>query len=481
MIMRSYQLTRAWATSAILLAVPAVLFGQAKLSLPNGAIGKNLQAFATVGLSAPAPAAGVEITLRSSDTARLLLSRTPLEKGSETLTLKVGAGFRESPEFWLQGQSADGKVSCRASADGYAEGVGEITLTPSAIILSGPFGGDSFQSVTGGPPVKLTLKSVRLDSAGKVAEEQTLAVAPALDVKVISSNGKVGGVQSESIPMKIGTSSTHLEFQTTQEGETTLSATVPDGFSSLVNGGTVTAKILTPGLALSDFLTIGRDLQVAGVLSLGALSPADDFTVTLTSSDPSHLLLSDSATKVGSGTLTIPVRKGGSGATYYLQALQGSGTITYTATARGFRSRTATVTLSPSGIVLTPASQGPPDEAQVMRKDPGEGTHTVSADLRKGSRTPLVAWTVQLDPITRRAADITVQPLRAGVTVKVPLKNSAPNVGKIASALRITGGSEHSVATFEARGPGSTTISVETPGGFTSPANSTSVVAIVSP
>src|SRR5438477_6553899 len=47
------------------------------------------------------------------------------------------------------------------------------------------------------------------------------------------------------------------------------------------------------------------------------------------------------------------------------------------------RSRTGTVALAPSGIVFTPASVGPPDEAQVVRKNPPEGTYQFTANLSK--------------------------------------------------------------------------------------------------
>jgi hypothetical protein len=85
----------------------------------------------------------------------------------------------------------------------------------------------------------------------------------------------------------------------------------------------------------------------------------------------------------------------------------------------------------------------------------------------------------QLDPATKRGADITVQPLRAGLSIKVALQNSNPAVGEIADSVIIEGGAEHAATHFAARSEGSTVISAATPAGFTTPSNATSVTAVV--
>src|SRR4051794_14729097 len=96
---------RLWLGSLLLLGIPLTLPGEFRLAVPDLSVGKNLQASSTVTLLEAAPQEGLDITLRSSDPARLLLSKTPLEAGSPSIVLHVRAQFRESPEFWLQGQS----------------------------------------------------------------------------------------------------------------------------------------------------------------------------------------------------------------------------------------------------------------------------------------------------------------------------------------------------------------------------------------
>ncbi|MEP6714563.1 MAG: hypothetical protein ABJC09_03255 [Terriglobia bacterium] len=449
-----------------------------RLLLTDAAVGKNLQAFATITLSKPAPEGGLEITLRTGDSNKLLLSRSAAEAGTGSLTLKLQPGMLESPEFWMQSLAGDGKVHCKASAAGYQDAAFTVSLTPSAVVVKGPYGGTEVHGFVGAPAVRMRLVSLRLEPDGKLAEEQLLRV-PTLEVRLRNSNESAAKLVPDVVSMKIATSSAIFELQPSGEGEAIIRTEAPDGFAEPAEPAIVKASMVRPGLAISDHLTLGRDLQLGGVLSLGAPAPDAGASVVLTSSDPTRLLLSSSATRPGSGSITVLVPRGGASGIYFLQALGDSGSVTYTASGAEYRERTASVTLAPSGIVLTPASQGPPDEAQVLRSDPGTGVHTVSADLRKGSKTSLVAWTVQLDPVTHHAADITVQPLRAGLTVRIPLTSSEPRIARLPREVRIRGGSEHSSAILEALREGSTTITVGTPEGFTVPANSTAVVAIV--
>lgn len=461
------------------LAAPVTLCADFHLSLTDTAVGKNLQTFATVALSEPAPEGGLEIRLTCADASKLLLSRSPLERGAAALILKVRAGFRESPEFVFQGTSDSGSTACTASAEGYADGSGTVSLSPSAIVMIGPFRAPSFQTNVGASPVKLTLSAARLDASLNYVEEQLLALNPSIQIELTSSNKAAGTVSSRTVEMRAATSTASVEFLPGDEGETTLSLNAP-GFTAPAQFAKVVANVRLPGLALSDHVMLGQNLQIAGVLSLGRAASENGTSITLTSSDPKKLVLSDLATKQGSASITLTVKKGQASANFFLQALAASGDVAYTAEGRGFRSRTATISLTPSGVVLTPASQGPPDEGQLLAKQPGDGNHMVAADMRN-PRTPLVAWTVQLDPVTLRSADVTVQPLRAGMVLDIPLLNSEPTVGRMPDHLRIIGGSEHSMGTFQALRAGKTTITVGTPQGFTRSANSTAVLAVVSP
>ena len=171
-------------------------------------------------------------------------------------------------------------------------------------------------------------------------------------------------------------------------------------------------------MAVTDEISIGYNLQTGGSQHLGEPAPAGGVVVTLTSNDPAKLLLSRTPDQVGSDCITIAIPAGGvGGASYFIQALAGSGEVTYTATAPGFRTRTGTVTLTPSGLVMG-GPQGPPDEAELINKEIAEGPHGFVTNLAERAGTIVTVYTVQLDPKTHRGADLTVQPVRAGVTIK---------------------------------------------------------------
>ena len=131
--------------------------------------------------------------------------------------------------------------------------------------------------------------------------------------------------------------------------------------------------------------------------------------------------------------------------------------------------------------MITLASQGPPDEAHVLRNESAEPvTPSFLAGLTPPSPTKLVVWTLQLHPVTLRGP--TLPPSRCGPALppRFRLISSNPAVGTIVSSVIIQGGSDHAIAEFVPVGVGSTEISVQTAKGFATSANSTKMIAIVS-
>jgi hypothetical protein len=442
-------------------------------------VGRNLEAPVTVKLMDPAEDDGLEVTIRSNDPARLRISKSPDQAGTTSLVVTVRQGFRETSEFWLQGLNDSGTVTYTAEAKGYSAGKGTVTLTPSGIAVVGPLRSPTYVTTSGASPTRLTIASVRLDASRKFVEEQAIAGGASVPIVLANSNPAAGKVEDSSVQIPGGRASFTTRFRPASEGETEITVNQPQGFGTPKDMASWTVSVRKPGIAVSDQLVIGRDLEVAGVLNLGQYPPEDGVRVTLTSLDPKQLLLSKSDTAVGSESIEITIPPNETTARYYIQALSDSGSVKYTASAPGYKTRTALVTLAPSGVVLTPISQGPPDEAQIMRHETSDGVYRMSVELSKPFPMKLVAWTVQLDPITHRSADITVQPLRAGVNLAIRLTNSKPEIGTVAPEVTIPAGSDHAIADFTALSQGSTQISVVTPEGLTPSANSTSVVALV--
>ena len=135
--------------------------------------------------------------------------------------------------------------------------------------------------------------------------------------------------------------------------------------------------------------------------------------------------------------------------------------------------------LTPSGLVIG-GPQGPPDEAELLVKEIAEGPHGFVTSLAAPAPTIVTAYTVQLDPVTRRGADLTVQPVRAGATIQAVFTNSNPAAGTLKSMdMTIPGGSSSAVTHFTPSGLGTTVISLATPAGYTKASNSTSLTVTV--
>jgi len=467
-------------TNALLLYLTVhYLHAAGGLTLPTATIGSHLQTSGTVKLSEPAPDAGVLVTIKSSDPARLRFARQQSEAGADSIVLEVRTGFDETPEFWLQGLAGQGEVTYTASAPGFTAGKGTVTLTPSAIAIAGPFRGPKFQTTTGASPTPISLYTVRLDSSLKFAEQQALAGGEPLKLDLTSSDAKVGAITSSPVAISAGASTIATLFKPSAAGSTTLSLKQPPGFSTPLQFASVMAVVRRPGIGLTDELTVGENLQVSSVVGLGEAAPPGGVDIVITSDNPKAMLLSPDATHVGSKSITIKIEEGGFNSRFYVQALQGSGVVAYSASAPGYVSRSSKITLAPSGIVMMPAHNGPPDEAELLRKEGGTALPAFLSHLSKKKPSPLGIWTAQLDPVTLRSADITVQPLRAGMSIKVLIENRDPEIGAITSAVTIEGGSEHAAAEFTPLRVGSTVISAITPEGFTKSANSTQVKAVV--
>jgi hypothetical protein len=476
--MRSVCLAVVAATSIL---TPSVMLGAMELMSANVTAGQNLEALASIKLSTAAPSGGLLITLTSNDPSMLLLSMRPDRAGSRTIDIKVPEGLSVSTEFFVQALGNSGTVTYTASAPGYESSTGTVTLGRSAILIASPFGfGKPLPTTAGTLTSRIRVSSALLDSTGNPASEQLVRGGLSVMVDVTSSSAAVGTMAASPLTIDGGSSNAATEFQPVSPGETTLAVNVPPGFSTPAKFAMVTVEVRPPGMAITTEVTIGQNLELPGTLVLGRPAPLGGVAVTLASSDPSLLLLSTGLTSPGSKSITITIPAGGRSTSYCLQALGNSGTATYTVNATGYLGRTGKVTLTPSGVFL--GVFGPPDEAEYFRQESADVPHGFVVKLSGRRSMPVTAYTTQLDPIHHRGADVTLQPLRAGLSLQVTLKNSNPTIGTIASTVTIPGGSGEALAgEFTALEAGSTIISVVTPEGFTTAGNSTSFKAVVLP
>jgi hypothetical protein len=163
--------------------------------------------------------------------------------------------------------------------------------------------------------------------------------------------------------------------------------------------------------------------------------------VTVTSSDPSRLLVSASPDTPGQAAVTV-----GQGAVY-AQGLADSGTVRLTATAAGFQSATADVVLAPAAAVFGSNFNIPP-------------LSTLSAP---------VSLTVLLQPGSNSQG--VQQPRRPGAPIlTVPIRQSDPTVGAVTPAqLTFRPGDSSASFSFQPRAAGADLISLDVPAGFSDP------------
>jgi hypothetical protein len=314
----------------------------------------------------------------------------------------------------------------------------------------------------------------------KEVEDQPLAGGLPMTIEITNSNEEVGHLAAPKLLIPAGKSSAQTQFKPASAGDAKLTVKLPAGFASTPELTEVVAAVRKPALGLSDRLMIGQNLQIGVDVLLGEFPPDTGLKVSIKSDDPAQLLISTSPTEVGTKSIEVTIPPNMTTAHFFLQALGGSGTVTYTATAPGFRTKVANVTLAPSGIVITPIWQGPPDEAQLFRyHTAAERNSKFVMSLSKEGPMNLIVWTARLDPVTHRCADITVEPLRAGYSIKVPVKNSNPDVGDADTEITIEGSSDHGIVRFKAKKEGTAEISIVTPKDFTPSENSTMTTGFV--
>jgi hypothetical protein len=448
------------------------------VSLIPNVVGYKLQVFSTGSLNTAAPAGGLLVTITSSDSTKALLTTNPAVAGSGSITVTVPASSTVLPAFYIQGLVPSGSVTLTASAPGYVNGSANVLLNPSGFLINSPNGGGNFTTTTLSSVTSLTVSVWQLNSAGAAVSQGQLAGGQSASVGVVSGTTSTGDVcvtlnpcVNGPLPFQAGDSSNSgLLFLPKQSGTTVLSVTQPAGFSTPSSGGQITATVTQPSVTLRMTLTvIGNNLQVLGSGALDAPAPTD-MQLTITSSDPSKVLLSTSPTAAGSASINVTVFQGGGVGSigfpnYYVQALSGTGTVQLTVSApgSGFASSSFNVTLAPSGFVL----EGP--------NGIGQNFGTL---LSNGNVTMTVRAAV-LDPNTLNPT-LVYEAVRGGFAATVNVSSDNSSVATIAGTpVGVNAGDAGGTITLQPVAAGTATISLTAPAGFVGPASGDHLTVIV--
>ena len=422
-------------------------------------LGQNLQVDGeSISLGA-APPSSETLTL-SSNSASLLLATTPAGPFSQSITLPLTAGSPSAPAFSEQGLATSGSAVLTASAPGYNTGSTTVTLTPSAIEWnSGNFSTTTFSSNN-----SLSIASFQLNPATLTAQSsQNIRTGMSVSVSVTSSDTTIGTIVSSPVTINPDTNLTSVLFQPVAAGTAILAIATPTGFTT-PNGAassSITATVTAPNLSIGVVSDLGQNLQVDNEsIGLAAVPPTSR-TLTLTSGSAA-LLLATTPAGPFSQSITLPLTASSFTVPgFSIQALAGTGTALLTASAPGYSNGTATVTLTPSGIVWS------------------SGSFSTTAGAADSNLTVIAA---QLNATTLTAQAYQNIRTGAGVSVSVVITSSNTAAGTIiVSPVTINAGVDSASVDFHPVAAGVTNLIITTPNGFTTPNGSgaTSIAATV--
>jgi len=454
------------------LAVTVVPSG---LVAPNASVGQNLQVATRFTLNSPAPNSGcfvtnsgiicgLPVTVTSSDSSRVRFSpggsSSPEDIGLATITVVVPVGRTTSQDFFVQGFQSSGSVPYTLTGPGFGNSSAVVSLFPSGFVLTSPFGrGANFITTSGAQNSDISVTAARLDGAGNFLDAQSVRGGLIVNVAVFSGSPNIGTITSSPITIAGPGTSGSTQFDPSSNGTTLIVAVAPAGFAT-PSAASLNAQVLTPQLNVSA-VTVGRNLQTTSTLLLGQPAPAGGVNVTLTSGSP-QVLLSSGPNTPGTPTTVINVPAGQSAAFFFIQGFASSGTANYSVQAPNYTSTSGTVTLAPSGIVIS----------SIFGVGAGFAT-TVG-----GGNQAMTISTALLD-----ASNVfqSTQPLAAGLTQAVSLSNTTPAAGSFPLTATITGGNSDVNVNFSPATVANTTLGVVNPSGYSLPTTGTTVLVQVKP
>lgn len=429
-------------------------------------VGNNLISNGSIGLGASPPTSET-LTITSSDPTHFLLTADPTKVGAASITLQLTGGSGSAPPFYVEGQNYSGTTAITAtltaSATGYTTGTVTVSLYPTGLT----YFSSSLSTTTFTAPSALTVYAIVLNPGTLSYYTYGYNVGPqapaAIPVSVTSTTPSVGTVTGSPASVPVGAYYTQaIIFHPATAGTTNLNLATPSGYYTPANEPIqIVATVTAPALAINaggGSNIVGNNLLSNGNVSLGAAPPSNE-TLTITSSDSTHFLLSTDPTKVGTASISLQLTAGSNGVPqFYVEGQNYSGTgavtATVTASAAGYSDGTATLSLYPTGLSYLSSSP--------------LNTTTFSA------ATTLTVYAVLLNPgtLTYYTYGYTVGPQAAG-GIPVSITSSNPGVGTLGgSPSTIPVGSYYTQAiSFHPGAAGTTNLNILTPTEYYTPAN----------
>lgn len=411
----------------------------------NVTTGSNVEVgtYAYLSQTPPSP---VTMTLTIADPSIATISTSATVLGSNTFSLP-SVSTSAAQTYYIQGHN-QGTTSITISAAGYASAIVNVTVGPSGFVISNP---GNFSTTTFSSPTTINVAPAILNT-GSLTFYGYAALNPGIgNVQVaIGSSNTGAGTVSTPITFTPGSTGATSSFQPVGSGTTTLSLTTPGGFTtdSQPSYTQISATVTAPSIGVQNANPVtGASMQIStyGYLTVTPPSPV---TLTVTSNNPAIVTVSKSALVAGGAAIQFTGLSATSAQTYYVQG-QSVGSTTLTLSAPGYNDATVNVTVDPSGFVLYTGNFN---------------TTTFSSPA-----------SVYVSPAILNAGVLTFYGYAAmnpSVSAAVNITSSLPGVGTVTSPVQFNPGDTSSFSTFQPTGPGTTTLSIATPAGFTSPSQS---------
>ena len=445
---------------------PITVNPQAAINLGTPVVGDNTIITTSLNLTAASPANQL-LTLTSSDPTHFLLSTSATAVGTASITLQLTAGSFAVPTFYIEGQNFSGTAAITAtltaSSPGYSNGTSTMSLYPTGLAYL--FSGGVLNTTTFSAPSTVTAYLVVLNPGTLTLYTYGQLLGPqapgAVPVAVTSSSPSVGTVTGSPASIGVGNYFTQaINFVPATAGITNLNVATPTGYSTPTNQPVqIVATVTAPAISLNSPI-VGNNTIISGGISLGAAPPSNE-TLTITSSDPTHFLLSASPTAVGTASITLQLTAGSlTIPAFYIEGQNFSGPIAISATLRasaaGYSDGLTTMNLYPTGLAFLFS---------------GGILHTTTTS----SPTTLTVYLVVLNPGTLDlyTYGFTLGPQAPGAAVPVAVASSNTSVGTVsASPASIGLGAYFTQAmSFVPATVGTTNLNLATPAGYSTPTN----------
>jgi uncharacterized repeat protein (TIGR01451 family) len=430
---------------------------------------------------------GLDVTITSQNPALVLVAATPNAAGAASIstTLPVGQTFVTYYVHALE--NLTGAATVTASATGVNSGTQTIDVVQGGVEIANlatatttlssddvgvyvqvglPCPGANAVVCTvqnvrpGRPPLVVTLSV----SAGPTTVVQLKSDEPGATGQTVTKPIQAGIYYSQ--PIAVGT--IHgLAVDPIAAGTRTITASAP-GLLTMTTTGAQAITVSAPGITPPAMQMVGGGLQIQTAAQLGA-DQHGGVLVTVQSDDPSRVLVSPDAATAGTASFTRTIPNGQTAVSYFVQGLEnltGSANVSisapgFTAASHGVQVVTAGIEIANLDATMTTLSPNDIDWYVQVGLPCSGGTLVLCQvqSLRAGG--PAFVATLSLAPSDPVIAQLSSdQPLATGQTVTKPI-----GVGTYYTQAVLT----NTVygLTFDPISPGSTTVTVTGPPGFT--------------